>query len=120
MIRILRLMEYWYSDAEIAEEDMSHWQVSAIGTSDLGKGKRIKSTILSDLDFGADDEVTQRERATEVFKAARQLANLVACMNESRSHPTAMELARTIAPNDPDVQIAYTEKFGHDDLPDMQ
>src|ERR1051325_4035089 len=45
-------------------------------------------------------------RILEQLGAARQLANLVCCLNGSRSHPTVVELAQKIAPEDEDVKLA--------------
>jgi hypothetical protein len=53
MVRVLRLIEYVYEDAETAEKDMANWNAPAIGSVPrVGPNKRIRSTILTDLDWG--------------------------------------------------------------------
>jgi hypothetical protein len=54
MIRILRLIEYTYVDNEDADEDMNNWQIPPIGGKSFGGQKIIRSTILTDLDFGKE------------------------------------------------------------------
>lgn len=56
MIRVLRLLEYVYDSAEIAEQDMSKWGVPAIGSAPISKstGKQIRSTILTNLSWEPD------------------------------------------------------------------
>lgn len=56
-IRILRLMEYVYPDAETAEEDMSRWMIPATGIRRMSPNKLIRSTILTDLNFEDEDVV---------------------------------------------------------------
>jgi hypothetical protein len=61
-VRILRLLEYVYEDAEMAETDMTRWQMPAIGTKRIGY-MSIKSTILADLNFeGTELGNTNTER----------------------------------------------------------
>jgi hypothetical protein len=57
MIRVLRLMEYIYPDNETAQDDMGRWGMPAIGNKELGVGKSIRSTILTDLSFTPSDVV---------------------------------------------------------------
>jgi len=51
MIRILRIIEYTYSDNETAEQDMAAWKHPSFGTKKYGSSKTVKSTIIVDLDF---------------------------------------------------------------------
>lgn len=50
MIRVLRLIEYTYDDAEMAEKDMSRWNLPAVGIRRHGPNV-VRSTILTDLNF---------------------------------------------------------------------
>lgn len=56
MIRVLRLIEYTYPDAETAERDMSHWLSPAIGVRTYRKGTTFRSTILTDLNYEGEEE----------------------------------------------------------------
>lgn len=58
MIRVLRLLEYVYESAEIAEQDMARWGVPAIGSApiSLSTGKQIRSTILTNLNWEPESE----------------------------------------------------------------
>jgi hypothetical protein len=58
MIRILRIIEYTYPDNETAEEDMGRWQIPAVGIYKPGKDKTIRSTIITDLNFGENEDAT--------------------------------------------------------------
>jgi hypothetical protein len=59
MIRVLRLIEYVYPDAETMEEDMACWYVGPIGSKRIGIGKTkvIRSTVLTDLQFEVAEEI---------------------------------------------------------------
>lgn len=47
MIRVLRIMEYYYPDMEAASADMQHWQVAATGVKKFGtKGPVVHSTVM--------------------------------------------------------------------------
>ena len=46
-VRVLRLMEYTYEDAEQMVDDMNHWKVQ--GTFSPRIGMTIKSTTLSPM-----------------------------------------------------------------------
>lgn len=50
-VRVLRVIEYIYDTSDLAEADMAHWQMPAIGTRYLGGGKVLKSAIITDLNF---------------------------------------------------------------------
>lgn len=57
MIRVLRVIEYTYDDAEDAERDMGHWKLAANGTMMVsGRSIVIKSAIITDLDFQPSDD----------------------------------------------------------------
>jgi hypothetical protein len=53
-VRILRLMEYTYPDNERAERDMMRWAIPPIGGR-LHGDMTIRSTILTNLNFGEDE-----------------------------------------------------------------
>jgi hypothetical protein len=52
-IRVLRLLEYVYDTQERADADQARWQMPAIGWRRIGD-MTIRSTILTDLDYGDD------------------------------------------------------------------
>lgn len=45
-IRVLRLLEYTYSDVETMVADMARWQVGANGSHQAGTKVKISSTTL--------------------------------------------------------------------------
>lgn len=45
-IRILRIIEYIYEDADLMINDMSHWKVGANATFEPSRGKTIRSAVL--------------------------------------------------------------------------
>lgn len=63
MIRVLRLIEYVYPDAQTAEMDMSRWSIPAIGTINYRTNCPIRSTILTNLDYkGEETNETKSEQ----------------------------------------------------------
>lgn len=46
MIRVLRLMEYVYPDAETAEQDMARWTLQGPASAGWKSGMRFRSAVL--------------------------------------------------------------------------
>lgn len=61
-IRVLRVLEYVYSDVETMEKDMGRWGLAANGTHRAGANLTIKSSVLPLETIEDAEEATRNER----------------------------------------------------------
>jgi hypothetical protein len=65
VIRVLRVMEYWYEDLEAANADMALWHVPPTGDKKFGPATAlIKSTVMLPQETDMERLGTQQDLAT--------------------------------------------------------
>ena len=64
-VRVLRLLEYTYIDAQDMERDMSHWQMPAQGIHRVGNGGLIRSALITAFDYDTEEEIKYGAPSTD-------------------------------------------------------
>lgn len=61
-VRVTRIIEYTYVDAEEALQDMDRWAVPPNGTTNFNRRTQVRSAVIGPV-FGESVELTPAEQA---------------------------------------------------------
>jgi hypothetical protein len=73
-MRVLRIVEYLYKDAQLGSEDMMHWHAPANGTKKFNDWTIVRSAVMGSefkyMDEAASDALLELESLKEMLFAA--------------------------------------------------